>query len=201
MVFDPEADLLPPAVRAEFELMLQSQDMQNRMNKQPNPSKKTKSSSYLSLQALGEVLFGTVLDDNDDDRNTNDGLALSTRWDAGYDCEITTESFDIQSVDDNTDVMSLDPIDGRDHDESKSTSTVYESNMNKRSDLSTSLLVSKNLDATDSMSTTKKKIDSTLIPLAIEFLLPSAVYTSLNPEILTSDSTITIIEEAFRSLR
>jgi hypothetical protein len=113
LIVEREADLLPPNIRLDFENKLIDIDktvFEQTCPKQPKKIRKS-SSSLLSLQGLGEALFGS--DDRgaqDADKSTDDGSgndssssrtdsynrdlsefhtlfklnAVSVRWDAGY---------------------------------------------------------------------------------------------------------------------
>lgn len=60
MVIEVDADLLPPHVRDEFEMKLLELERKRVMEARPTPSKRAKkSASILSLQGLGEALFGS----------------------------------------------------------------------------------------------------------------------------------------------
>lgn len=112
MVVDVDADLLPPNVREEFEEVLLELDRKTFEQHRPIMPKRVRrqSSSILSLQGLGEALFGGASDDGDQD-SPGDGNsveadaynaelvgfkhlfrldAVSARWDSGY--EITQAS-------------------------------------------------------------------------------------------------------------
>lgn len=106
MVQDVDVDLLPPNIREEFELALLDIDCAAFEQQKPVAPKKVKrqNTSLLSLQGLGEALFGGAEgDDSRTDSPLQEGLAdeaynaelvdfkhafkldaVSARWDAGY---------------------------------------------------------------------------------------------------------------------
>lgn len=79
MVRDGEADLLPPMARTEFEGRLSAIERKKYASSQPAK----KSTSLLSLQGLGEALFGQS-EPAKNDASRQDMALSNGRWDAGY---------------------------------------------------------------------------------------------------------------------
>ena len=111
MVVDVDADLLPPNVREEFEEVLLELDRKTFEQRKPVMPKRVRrqSSSILSLQGLGEALFGGGAGDDGNDDSPGDGNsveaesynvevvefrhlfrldAVSARWDSGYETAV-----------------------------------------------------------------------------------------------------------------
>jgi hypothetical protein len=102
LVLDPDADLLPPNVRADFDCTLQQLD-RSQLQQPVTTSRKQKEekagyrASFLSLVMLGEALFGPDPSRTDAEEEENEVYRLlverynkrNSRWDAGYDLAAT----------------------------------------------------------------------------------------------------------------
>lgn len=92
LVVDTEKDLLPSNIRSEFEEKLLLLEDKNLFGDNSKTMKRS-SNSILSLQGLGEAIFGSTADgDNpnvplDYETEMNNHCRLSARWDQGYEVE------------------------------------------------------------------------------------------------------------------
>jgi hypothetical protein len=125
MVLDSEKDILPVQVRSDFEALLLKQDFatvcalmpQSSFNRTPNKY----SSSLLSLQGLGEALFGGSVETVDVERPSKEedeklffdqyrqnsvhkNNLSSSRWDCGYE-QIFVDNADFPETFSNADVI------------------------------------------------------------------------------------------------
>lgn len=167
MVIETDADFLPGAVRAEFESKVAAEEGRLRSNVKPvSTSPEKKSKSFLSLQGIGEALFGSSGNVSAVGSNQSDSAYMSLRvpvgdpqrWDAGYEDETdagvgTADDLSIHANDD----------------------ALLDSSVNV--------------------------IAQKLYSLVPEFEIPPAAFYYISPEFAQKNSSQSVIESTFKSLR